>query len=89
MNSSAAPTPVMPNTAIAMPMPDGGSSNRRPPATALHEKKRGMRISTTAASAVMHGEQADLDHRDALDARVASAEQQRQCEREKDERPTP
>ncbi len=53
MNSSAAPTPVMPNTAIAMPMPEGGSSNRRPPATASHEKKRGIRISTTAASAVM------------------------------------
>ena len=52
MHSSVAPTPVMPKTATAIPRPAAGSWNCRPSATALQAKKRGMRMRTSAASAV-------------------------------------
>ena len=53
MNSSEAPTPVMPKTATAVARPLGGSCGRRPRATSDHEKYALMRDSTTAASTVI------------------------------------
>jgi hypothetical protein len=53
MNSSDAPTPVMPKTATAVASPRGGSCGRRPWNTSFHEKYASMRESTTAASTVI------------------------------------
>jgi len=52
MNSSEAPTPVMPNTATALASPPRGNWKRSPSSIFPHEKSPGWRVSKTAHSTV-------------------------------------
>ena len=52
MTSSVAPTPVIPNTAIAVTRPAGGSVKLRPAARSLVDTAPGRRSSTAAANTV-------------------------------------
>ncbi len=52
MISSVAPTPVMPNTAMAVARPAAGSVGLRPESMSVNEKYCGLASSTSAAQIV-------------------------------------
>ena len=87
MTSSAAPTPVMPNTATAVARPCAGRLGRRPATASAHEKCCGIRMSTTAASTVMSVKRPTLTTAKPLDASVAAAEQEVEGEGAEEEHP--
>ena len=74
----------MPNTAIAVARPAGGSAKLNPDATSAGGHRARRRSRTAAANTVITREERDLEDGEALDARVAAPKQDGERDRQAD-----